>query len=104
MLSKCLNPHCSATFHHMGQGRLFRIDFAEAGRKSALAGKEIVTSIRSKRCPIEHFWLCEQCATTMTIALSDAGEIHLVPLETAATKPSAMRSPETQKRREAAAS
>jgi hypothetical protein len=79
MLSKCLNSHCSATFQYFGQGKLFRVDFADAGRKRAQAGKEMVASIRSKACPIEHFWLCEDCAAFMTIELSDGGEVRLLP-------------------------
>lgn len=104
MLSKCLNPHCSATLHYMSQGRLFRVNFSEAGRKSAPVGKVVVASIRSRSCPIEHFWLCEKCADNMTIALSDIGEIHLIQLESSPLKPFAVSSPETPKRRGAAAS
>ena len=81
MVSKCLNSYCSATFRYMGQGRLFRVDFADLARQGLLAGKKIVTTIRSKAQPVEHFWLCEKCSTTMTIELSDAGEVRLVPLE-----------------------
>lgn len=78
MLSKCLNPQCVATFQLLGQGQLFRINFTEAGRKSTLAGKKSVTCIRSNTQPVEHFWLCEKCATTMTVKLSDAGEVRLI--------------------------
>lgn len=93
MLSKCLNPQCSATFQYFGQGRLFRIDFAEAGRKRALAGKETVSSIRSKACPIEHFWLCEDCAAVMTIELCESGEVRLLPNAVSARRPvAALRS------------
>jgi len=106
MLSKCLNSRCSATFQYFGQGRLFRVDFADAGRKRALAGKETISSIRSKACPIEHFWLCEDCAAVMTIELSDGGEIRLVEIEAAGRKPvlSALALPdglrtETQRRK-----
>jgi hypothetical protein len=64
----------------------------------------MVASIRSKSRPVEHFWLCENCARTMTVALSDAGEIQMIPLETAAPKISAVSSRKTQRAREAAAS
>jgi len=87
MLSKCLNSRCSATFQYFGQGRLYRVDFVDAGRKRSLAGKESVASIRSKACPIEHFWLCEDCAAIMTIELSDGGEVRLVPYEISGRKP-----------------
>lgn len=89
MLSKCLNSHCSATFHHLGQGRLFRVDFNEAGRKRAMAGKPVVVSKHSKTHPIEHFWLCENCAASMTLELSDAGEVRLVPRKLVGTVPAA---------------
>jgi len=103
MLSKCLNPHCSKTFHHFGQGRLFRIDFSEAGRRNALAGKPVVSTIRSKANPIEHFWLCEDCSTTLTIELSEAGEVRLTALETV-RKPVAMPTPQIDRSRKAAVS
>ncbi len=87
MLSKCLNSRCSATFQYLGQGRLYRVDFADAGKKSAGAGKGTVACIRSQTHPIEHFWLCDACAATMTVALSDAGEVRLVPAMASGPKP-----------------
>ncbi len=87
MVSKCLNSRCSATFRYLGQGRLFCVDFADFGRQSLLAGRKVVTSIRSKDQPIEHFWLCEKCSATMTIRLSEAGEVQLVPLVALAQSP-----------------
>jgi hypothetical protein len=87
MLSKCLNPRCTASFRYLGQGRLFRIDFSEvARRKNALAGRELTTV--SER-PVEHFWLCESCAPSMTIQLSEAGEVRLISFETAAKQSAA---------------
>jgi hypothetical protein len=90
MLSKCLNSHCSATFRYFGQGRLSRIDFTEVRRKNAQAGKKISTSQRSETHPVEHFWLCENCARTMAIELSDEGEVRLVPLEITSCDSAAM--------------
>ncbi len=104
MLSKCLNPRCSATFQYLGQGRLFRVDFAEAGRKPALTAGEVVAVIRSKTYPAEHFWLCERCAGTMTIESGGAGEVHLICLEPSRRKPKSVASPLEQTNREAAAS
>ncbi len=98
MVSKCLNSYCSTIFKYFGRGRLFRIDFTEAGKRSAVANKKIIASVRSKVNPIEHFWLCEKCATNMTIALSDDGEVRLVPLEVPAQKPTAVAVPQIQRR------
>jgi hypothetical protein len=76
MLSKCLNPHCTARFRYLGEGRLFRIDFSEASRRrKALFGAPL--KLETER-PIEHFWLCETCAPKMTVQLSEAGEVRLV--------------------------
>jgi len=81
MLSKCLNSHCSATFQYLGEGRLFRIDYTEAGKKRAMAGMQVVPSQRSKAKAMEHFWLCERCASKLTIEVTDASEVRLVPYE-----------------------
>jgi len=84
MVSKCLNPRCSARFRYLGEGRLFRIDFSEAGRRrKALAGEPLPELDRD---PIEHFWLCAGCAPRMTIHLTDAGEVRLVSTERPARK------------------
>jgi hypothetical protein len=104
MVSKCLNPGCSANFQYFGQGRLFRIDFAEACRKGALAGKEILASVRCKIHPMEHFWLCERCAETMTIELSNSGEAHLIRIEASVPKRLPAAVPQERTTREAAAS
>ena len=89
MLSKCLNPHCSATFRYLGQGRLFRIDFAEARRKMAYAGGKMPASRGAKSSPIEYFWLCESCAATMTIELGEDGQAHVIPRQIAGKIPPA---------------
>lgn len=104
MVSKCLNSQCSAAFKYLSRGRLFRIDYSEAERKSVLAGKKVVVSISSRTNPIEHFWLCEKCATTMTVDLGDAGEVRLVPLEAPVRRPKAVPAPETDTERGTTAS
>lgn len=88
MLSKCLNPSCSATFQYLDQGRLFRIDFNEAARKRVSSGAQKKTASRSKPHPIEHFWLCQECAQNMTVALDKRGKVGLIALHPEATDPS----------------
>ena len=84
MLSKCLSSRCFATFRYLGQGRLFRVDFAEARRKNAHTGGTMPASTGGKSSPIEYFWLCESCAATMTIELGADGQVHAVPRQIAA--------------------
>lgn len=75
MVSKCLNPQCSATFRSLRDGRLFRIDFEAALRR----GHSQLSSRRTR--VIEDFWLCSDCAQSMTIKLDDACEVKLVKLQ-----------------------
>jgi hypothetical protein len=55
MLAKCLNPLCTAPFRYLGKGHMFNLEIPEP------AG-----STRRR----EHFWLCDQCAATLTVVLS----------------------------------
>jgi hypothetical protein len=81
MLSKCLNPRCTARFRYLGEGRLFRVDFSEASRKKkALFGGPLKLD---RERPIEHFWLCENCAPKMTLQLTEQGDVRLISLDTA---------------------
>jgi hypothetical protein len=53
---------------------------------------------------MEHFWLCERCAATMTIELSNSGEVHLVRIEASVPKRAAAAAPQERITREAVAS
>jgi len=69
VLSKCANPACSARFRYLHQGRIFNI---EAGTVSS-------DNIGSPTRKIEHFWLCESCAQTLTV-LVENGAVTTRPL------------------------
>jgi hypothetical protein len=90
MLSKCLNPSCSATFQYLNQGRLFRIDFSEAARKQHSGSRQKPRAVRSKSSPLEHFWLCKECAQSMTVALDADGEVRVITLNPPVRGPSAV--------------
>jgi hypothetical protein len=65
---------------------LYRIDFADAGRKNAMAAGRTAgrtgKSARGTVDPIEHFWLCGSCAPIMTVELGEDGDVRTVPFET----------------------
>jgi hypothetical protein len=61
VLSKCANPTCLARFHYLHQGRIFNI---ETGAISS-------DRTRAPTRKIEHFWLCETCAQTLTVAVEN---------------------------------
>jgi hypothetical protein len=61
VLSKCANPACLARFHYLHEGRIFNI---ETGAVSSDGNG-------SPARRIEHFWLCERCAQTLTVVLEN---------------------------------
>jgi hypothetical protein len=61
VLSKCANPVCSARFHYLHEGRIFKIEMrAPSSDKSA-----------SRNRRLEYFWLCERCVQTLTVVLEN---------------------------------
>lgn len=80
MLTKCVNPFCHQPFRHLSRGKLFVVDFprraTEPGARP-MAGRE-------------HFWLCEECAASMTVAIGremDYVRVKIINLpESGATK------------------
>jgi hypothetical protein len=59
VLEKCASLTCSAVFRHQGDGMLLRVP--RVGTKSSLSGAA------KKKVSIERFWLCSECAETMTL-------------------------------------
>jgi hypothetical protein len=57
MLSKCVNPACSASFRYLHEGKVFRLQ--RDSTQSDLAG--------SPSHNFEYFWLCPVCATFLTV-------------------------------------
>ena len=65
MLNKCSNPSCRASFHTLGEGRLFRVE-----------PDPILRTSQPKR--VEYYWLCNHCASTMTLRLGDWEDVIAV--------------------------
>ena len=62
VLTKCSNHSCSASFRSLNEGRLFRLETDPTLRTS-----------QPKR--IEYYWLCEHCASVMTLRLGDHDDV-----------------------------
>jgi len=62
MLAKCANGSCSASFLHLADGRLFRLE-TDAPVWSSNARET------------EYFWLCDHCSAGMTLRLTQDGTI-----------------------------
>lgn len=66
MLSKCVNPSCSASFLRLADGRLFRL--------------ETETRFPTNARETEYFWLCVPCSAGMTLRLTRDGTVATVGL------------------------
>jgi hypothetical protein len=75
MLSKCANPSCKAPFQYLSEGKLFRFD----QQRVTYTGPQLVTEKKPPR-RLEHFWLCKECATEMTISWDRDRGVYVQPL------------------------
>jgi len=76
MLNKCANPGCARRFRKLEDGKLFlvEVDVAEASLSARGAG-----SGRLFR-HLEHYWLCDSCASVLTLSFEPERGIAAVPL------------------------
>jgi hypothetical protein len=64
MVSNCANPGCRKPLHYLREGRVFLFN-AATGRGD-----------KAHR-PLEHYWLCGECAPCMTLVKDELG-VHVV--------------------------
>jgi hypothetical protein len=84
MVSKCANPSCHSAFHYLGNGKLFRFE-----RCTAIAEDPAIDDLTSMRKPpssVEHFWLCDICATRYTLRVDRNRSVIAVPLASPAVR------------------
>src|ERR1700674_5713279 len=67
MLAKCTNSSCSASFRHLEEGALFRLETDPTLRSSNV------------KTP-EYYWLCYSCSAAMTRHISQEGKVIPVAL------------------------
>jgi hypothetical protein len=70
MLSKCANPSCSASFRYFHQGKLFRMETDAPGHNGTTSAAKTVRRT-------EFFWLCDKCASEMTLEYDSKGSVRV---------------------------
>jgi hypothetical protein len=80
MVSKCANPACSAPFLYLHEGRIFFL------RGATAATTDVADAV------VERYWLCGDCAETLTLVLRD-DRVALQPLPARAPVHSATAAP-----------
>jgi len=63
MITKCANQRCGQPFLFFRGGKLFIVDV----RSKPQPGNPSTPDQAPQK--LEHFWLCEQCAATMTLVV-----------------------------------
>jgi len=65
MISKCANPTCAARFLYLHKGKLFRFEREPQDNTELLMGFD--PTVRKHCAGVQFYWLCETCATSMTL-------------------------------------
>jgi hypothetical protein len=80
MVSKCANPGCGAPFRYFHTGKLFRLDKEGGYERRRMMGDD--SDLKKPVRHIEFYWLCDDCASKMTLTFDKASGIsvrhHLV--------------------------
>jgi hypothetical protein len=78
MLSHCANSQCSKPFLRLREGRLFLVETSSVA--PPVLAKRAAPPQRKSPKRVEHFWLCDQCASLWTLVPHSIHGIALIPL------------------------
>lgn len=79
MLSQCANSQCGKPFLKLREGKLFVVEIDRV-RKPGQKTPPAFVSARQQQRSIEHFWLCDECATRWTLLYDCESGVTLMPL------------------------
>lgn len=79
MVSKCANSSCGVPLTSLSEGRLFQFEIVSISVSAVDDGSEKIDE--SPRRDVTHFWLCSECAASMTLTLEPLGGLRLLPLD-----------------------
>jgi len=85
MLSHCANSQCSKPFLRLREGKLFLVEAACEPRPTE-EGRRLTPFVRKPPRRVEHFWLCDRCASIWTLIQNGNQGIALVPLAPTGSK------------------
>jgi hypothetical protein len=83
MLHKCANPNCANPFRKLSEGKLFLVE-TDSFSPSKSVLRRWDEGIQHR---IEHFWLCNQCASSLTLAFEKGKGLKTVPLPELGRRP-----------------
>lgn len=77
MVTKCANRACSTEFHYLRNGKLFLVEIDDQNAPLPF-NPQMVTSPKKPR-RVEHYWLCDECVQTLTLAIDRQRGVVTVP-------------------------
>ena len=77
MLSQCANSQCGKPFLKLREGKLFVVEIDRVARSGEKIPAAFASARRQQRS-IEHFWLCDECATRWTLIYDRERGITLI--------------------------
>jgi hypothetical protein len=81
MLHKCANPACSNVFRRLSEGKLFQVE-TEYLEPPSPGKSGPARNPRSAR-RVEHYWLCNECSSFLTLTFDRGQGMITVPLPAA---------------------
>jgi|SRR5579884_1987374 len=80
MLTKCANPLCSRPLHYLRDGKVYRVEIKEEPHENE-NGKApfLVPGVQKRKYSVQHYWLCGDCMTMMTLHFDERGNLTVVP-------------------------
>ncbi len=78
MVARCVNPECNTQLHSFADGRMFQFEVISI---SVSANDDSTAPFDEKpKRQTAQFWLCGNCAATLTLLLDPVNGLKLVPL------------------------
>jgi hypothetical protein len=84
MLSECANSNCGKRLTSLSEGRVFQFEIVSISVSATDEGKTEEAFDETPERETASFWLCGQCAATMTLTLEPKLGLQLIPLESVA--------------------
>jgi hypothetical protein len=79
MLSRCANSQCCKPFLKLRDGKLFLVETNHVTKPGEAATPPFVRARQQQR-RVEHYWLCDDCATDWTLIYDGATGVALASL------------------------
>ncbi len=88
MLSRCANLQCGKPFLRLKQGKLFLVETDRVAKPGESVAPPFVRARQQQRC-VEHYWLCDDCASLWTLVYCRDRGLALTPLRRTAVSAAA---------------